>query len=70
MPVNFIVAIKTTYRTIGCEETNCRQRITKYQTCQHNQQFYGNEYNPYLIMIESQQLNNEDIFSLAEVEDI
>ena len=70
MSRNFIVAIKTTYRTISYGETHCRRKITEYQTCHHDQQFYRNEYKSYLLMVESQQLNIEVIFCLAEVKDI
>ena len=68
MSITFIVAIKNTYRTIGCGKNRCRRRIS--QTCQYDQQLYRNEYNSYLIIIESQQLNNEVIVCLYEVEDI
>ena len=64
------MAIKTTYRTIGCRDTHCRRRITKSQTCQYDQQLYGNEYNSYHIIIESQQPKKNTIFCLAEGEDI
>ena len=70
MSINFIVVIKTTYRTIGWGETHCRRRIKEYQTYQNEQQLYGNEYNPYLIIIYSQQIKNEVIFYLYDVEDI
>ena len=42
----------------------------KIQTCQHDQQLYGNEYNSYLLMIEYPQLNNGDSLLVAGVEDI
>ena len=58
--------INTTYSTIGCVETRCRRRITKSQTCQHDQQLCGNEYYSYLIMVEYQQLNNEVVLCLDE----
>ena len=64
------MAINNTYRTIGCRKTHCRRRIKKSQTCQYDQQLYGNEYNSYLIIIDSQKLDNEVIFILDDVENI
>ena len=70
MSIPRIVAIENTYRTIGCGETHCRRRTNKSQTCQYYQQLYGNEYNSYLIVIESQQLNEEFPKILDDVKDI
>ena len=60
MPRTFIGAIKTAYRTVGCGETHCKRIIKKLQTCQHDQQLYKNEYNSYILMVESSQLKNGD----------
>ena len=65
----FIWDTKTTYKSIVCRETDCRQKINRSQICQHDQQLHGNEYNYYLLIIGSAQLNNGESLILAEVED-
>ena len=66
MSINFIVAIKTTV----AEKLTVGGEFKRSQTCQHDQMLYRNEYNSYLVIIESQQLKNEVIFFLAEVKHI